>query len=271
MSHDPVTPTPPSPLVGPSPEVTPGWEVLSPEEYPDISQLEIEDDKPVDNIFAEKQHRLLTEPLYSSWQGPEEGQSFLALANVGLFFADKEPPLAPDVMLSLEVPQHRDLSRKENRSYLTWVMGKPPTVVFEFVSDRRGGEATHKKREYARIGVTYYVIFDPRHRLGEETVRVFALREGQYQPMAMNWLSGAGLGLTLWEGSFEGQVDTWLRWCDQQGQPIPTGRERAELQQQRAEQAEQRAEQAEQRAEQADQRAERLAARLRELGIEPEE
>ena len=60
--------------------------------------------EPVENIFAEKQYRLLTEPLYSSWPGPGEGKGpFLVLANVGLFYAAKEPPLVPDVMLSLGV------------------------------------------------------------------------------------------------------------------------------------------------------------------------
>jgi hypothetical protein len=36
-----------------------------------------------------------------------------------------------------------------------------------------------------------------------------------------------GLGLTLWKGMFEGHTDTWLRWCDENGQAIPTGEERA--------------------------------------------
>jgi hypothetical protein len=93
------------------------------------------------------------------------------------------------------------------------------------------------------------------------------------------------LGITLWEGVYEGRADRWLRWCDRDGIVIPTGAERAEQERQRAEQADQRAEQADQRAEQADQRAEqerqraeqadqraeRLLAQLRALGIEPTE
>jgi hypothetical protein len=71
------------------------------------------------------------------------------------------------------------------------------------------------------------------------------------------WLPGVGLGLTLWEGMFEGHAELWLRWCDQEGDPIPTGAERAEQERQRAEQAEQRAEQ--------------LLAQLRALGVEPHE
>jgi hypothetical protein len=70
---------------------------------PDVGHLVTEDDRPVDNIFSEKQQRLLTEPLYNSpgWVG--EGRSFLALANVGLFYAIRQPPYVPDMMLSLDV------------------------------------------------------------------------------------------------------------------------------------------------------------------------
>ena len=81
--------------------------VLAPEDYPNIDDLVIEDGKPVDNIFAEKQQRLLVDPLYNSWAGPSDGREFLALANVGLFRAPKQPCLSPDVMLSLGVPAHR--------------------------------------------------------------------------------------------------------------------------------------------------------------------
>ena len=84
---------------------TPGSEFfpLPPECIPDVESLVIEDGVPVETIFAEKQYRLLTEPLYTSWPGPGEGRPFVVLANVGLFFAMDQPPLAPDVMLSLDV------------------------------------------------------------------------------------------------------------------------------------------------------------------------
>jgi Uma2 family endonuclease len=256
---------------------------LDPEVIPNVDDLVIEDGKPVDSIFAEKQYRLLTEPLHSSWAGPENGGTFLALSDVGLFYAAGEPALAPDVMLSLNVRKPLDLTRKDNRSYFVWIMGKPPDVVIEIVSDCRGSEEDYKMDVYARVRVTYYVIFDPLNRLSSETLRGYALHEGVYRPIDVSRLPEVGLGLTLWEGNYEDQPGRWLRWCDRDGVLIPTGheqakqeRQHAEQERQRAEQADQRAEQERQRAEQADQRAEqerqraeRLVAQLRALGIEP--
>src|SRR5262249_19806070 len=160
---------------------------------------------------------------------------FLALANVGLFFSVKQPPLVPDVMLSLDVQLGDDFSRKENRSYFTWILGKPPDVVIEFVSDRRGGEATHKMREYGRLGVTYYVIFDPGNLLKGGVLRRLALRQGSYEPLETPWFPNVGLGLTLWEGRYEGYHARWLRWCEAGGRLIPTGHERADQEQHHAE------------------------------------
>ena len=152
-----------------------GWRgsrdyILSPEDFPKVEDLVIEDGKPVDNVFVEKQYRLLTEPLYSSWVPPNG--PFWALANVGLFYQNGQPGLAPDVMLSLGVPASRDLLQRENRSYLMWIVGKPPDVVIEFVSDRRGGEDTDKMEVYARLRVTYYIIDDPFDRLHQGPLRV---------------------------------------------------------------------------------------------------
>lgn len=75
-----------------------------------------------------------------------------------------------------------------------------------------------------------------------------------------------GLGLTLWDGEFEGRWATWLRWTDREGRLIATGEE----QRRRAEQEATRAQQEAARAEQEKARADRLAAQLRAAGIEPE-
>jgi len=236
---------------------------------PDISHLVIEDDTPVDNIFSETQQRLLCDCLYSSWFRPD-GKMFLAAANVGVFYAIGQPPLVPDVFLSLDVQVPQDWREKKNRTYFTWEFGKPPDVVIEIVSNREGNELGTKLRDYARMRVGYYAVFDPLQQLGENLLRVYELQGISYRESPA-WLEQVGLGLTLWEGEYEGKQATWLRWCDQKGNVISTGVERAEQEHQRAEQEHQRAEQEHQRAEQERQRAERFAQQLRALGIDPEE
>src|SRR5262249_22199902 len=147
------------------------------------------DGKPVESIFAEKQLRLLTEPLYTSWPGPGEGRPFLALANVGLFYDLKTPPIVPDVMLSLNVAPAADLSVKGNRSYFTWLRGKVPDVVIELVSDKRAGEDTLKMLDYARIGIPYYVVFDPEQHLKKESLRAYVRKGLAYELTSPSWLS----------------------------------------------------------------------------------
>jgi hypothetical protein len=118
---------------------------LPPEMHPSVDDLVTENDAPVANIYSEKQLRLLTRPLYSSWPGPQDDPRFSALANVGLFFALDEPPIVPDVLLSLRVNRPGDLSMKQNRSYFIWVFGKFPDAVVEIVSNREGGELSFKR------------------------------------------------------------------------------------------------------------------------------
>ena len=237
---------------------------------PDVSDIEIEDGAPVDNIFSEKQMRLLVESLNASWEGPppeedDVARPFMALANVGLFSTPHSPPVVPDVMVSLDVAALPDpLANKEHNTYFVWIFGKAPDVVIEIVSNRVGGEDGRKLREYARIGVAYYIIYDPAHYLGREALRMYELRHRTYVSMGEQWMPALGLGLRTWHGAYEGMEDEWLRWCDIDGTLLPTGAELAAEERQRA--AVQR-----QRAEQAEDRAERLAAQLRSLGINPED
>ncbi|MBW4690668.1 MAG: Uma2 family endonuclease [Lyngbya sp. HA4199-MV5] len=243
---------------------------------PDISKLVIEDDVPVDNLISEKQQRLLTEPLYSN-AALLGGRSFLLAANVGVFYAVRQPPLVPDVFLSLDVEVPQDWREKKNRTYFVWEFGKPPDVVIEIVSNKEGNELGSKLNDYARMGVAYYLVFDPLQRLGNVLVRSFELRAGRYQELSSSWLEAIGIGFTLWHGTFEGKQDQWLRWCHADGTVVPTGaenadqeRQRAEQEHQRAEQEHQRAEQERQRAEQAEVRVAQLAERLRAMGIDPD-
>jgi hypothetical protein len=242
---------------------------------PCLDHIVTEDDTPKDSMFSEKQQRLLTEPLYSSW---DAGRPFLSTANVGLFYAVHQPPLVPDALLSLDIEAPGEFMAKEHRSYFVWEFGKAPEAVVEIVSNREGGETTDKMLKYARIGIVYYAIYDPAGHVQSEPLSVHVLRERSYAPCSPDWLPVVGLGLTLWQGRFENSDAVSLRWCDRQGRIIPTGAERAEQERERADQERERADQERERADQererADQeriRTERLASQLRELGVTPDE
>ena len=251
---------------------------------PDISHIVTEDDIPVDNIFSERQQDLLKDSLYASWAGPGEERKFLGLVNVGLYYAIHTPPYVPDVLVSLDVQPPAEVWEKRHRSYFIWEYGKPPDVVIEIVSNRVGGELDKKRRGYARLGIPYYIIYDPEMQASKQTLLILELRGGVYAEITEPWLPLVGLGVTLWQGEYKDIEATWLRWCEIDGELLLTGvelaqqerqraereRQRAEREEQRAEREEQRAEREEQRAEQERQRAERLVAQLRALGIDPE-
>jgi hypothetical protein len=100
------------------------------------------------------------------------------------------------------------------------------------------------------------------------------------------------LGLTLWEGTFEDQEATWLRWCDDSGTVIQTGGElakaqtrkadsetaranaeglRADAERERADAERERADAERARADAERARAEKLETRLKALGIDTTE
>jgi len=87
--------------------------------WPDADDLVTEDDTPADNIFSERQPRLLTEPLYRTGLD----RPFVAMANVGLFYRTRHPPLVPDMLLSLGMEIPADVWSKSHRAY--FVMSRP--------------------------------------------------------------------------------------------------------------------------------------------------
>lgn len=236
----------------------------------DLSHLVTEDEAPVNDLFSERQMRLLVDSLYASWRGPGEGRPFVAMANVGLFYHLREPALVPDVLLSLDVALPEEPWEKEHRSYFVWECVKPPDVVIEIVSNKEGKELSDKLLDYARIGVAYYVVYEPKKLIGERPLRVFARQGLRYTELDAPWLDQVGLGLTLWEGEYEGMRQVWLRWCDADGNLLLTGQEAAAEKERQLLAERARAEQERQRAELAEQRAAALAAKLAALGIDPE-
>ena len=221
------------------PEDIADWE-LPPR--PDVSHLITEDDTPVDNIFSEKQMRLLTESIHASWQ---PGFPFVAMANVGVYVALNRPVIVPDVLVKTHVEHHADPWEKDHRAYFAWTYdGKPPDVVIEIVSNTRGGELDSKLHNYQQIGVPWYAVFDPHACLTPRLLTAYELGSTSRRMLDGEpvMFGSIGIGLKLWEGEYEGMNCLWLRWCDAKGNILLTGQERAAA----------------------------LAAKLRELGVDPD-
>ncbi len=235
---------------------------------PDVSNLITEDDIPVDNQFSEKQMRLLTESIHASWQ---PGFPFVAMANVGVFVALNRRPIVPDVLVTTHVEPLQDLMDKEHRAYFSWQYeGKVPDIVIEIVSNKKGGELDSKLRNYEHLGVSWYAVYDPMHYLSAENLTIFKMEKPKLQKVATATFDAIGLGLAEWEGDFEGVVGKWLRWTDASGIVLLTGQERAIAETKRADAEASRAAAEANRASVEAHRSSLLAAKLRELGVDPE-
>ncbi|XGV88975.1 MAG: Uma2 family endonuclease [Limnothrix sp. BL-A-16] len=147
---------------------------------------------------------------------------------------------APDVMVAFGVP------KGDRGSYMQWRENNiAPQVVFEIWSPgNRFGEMLKKQMFYNRYGVEEYYIYDPdRNELNILTRGA----SGDLEPIEdpQNWVSPR-LGIRC-------QLDEeTLTLFGPDGQPFSTLREER------------------QRADRERERADRLAARLRELGLDPD-
>ena len=171
------------------------------------------------------------------------------MVNVGLFYSLQDSPYVPDFLLSLDVTAPSNVHEKKHKSYLIWEYGKRPDLVIEVVSNIDRHEE-RKLRGYSQLGIPYYVIHDPEKRLSDRVLRAYELHGGHYVELVKPWFPDLELGLTLWSGAYRSIQDTWLRWVDEDGNLLATGEERADA---------------------AQARADILAAKLKELGFEPDQ
>jgi Uma2 family endonuclease len=234
----------------------------------DYDSLVTEDDTPVDNFYCEKQLRLLPESLKSSWN---RKKPYIVAADVGIYENPPDTVIVPDVFLSLDVQYAEDIWKKRNRCYMIGIFGKPPELVIEVVSNKKGEENTTKLNRYETIGIKYYVIFDPcYHILTSSKIQVYKLIGGSYKLYSEDideciWFNDLNLGIKVIKGIFEEMEADWLRWCDCNGNILLTGFERAIEVEQRAIEVEQRANKFENQMKYEQERANALAQELARL------
>ena len=147
-----------------------------------------------------------------------------------------------------------------------------PQVVFEIRSHNDSNTKMNKKLSfYQRHGVDEYYLYDPERNELEGWQRI----EGDLEviePME-GWISPRlGVRFELGEAGLEiyrPNGEKFLSYAELEAERL-LDRQRLQQEVQRAEQADQRAERESERAEQANQMAQRLAAKLRELNIDPD-
>ncbi|MBD1832984.1 Uma2 family endonuclease [Cyanobacteria bacterium FACHB-472] len=139
-------------------------------------------------------------------------------------------PIVPDAFLSLGV--ERVKGNNLRKSYVTWEEnGVVPRFVLEVVSQTPGGEYDDKMAIYGRLGVLYYVIYNPDfwRRDRQEPFEVYRLIDGVYQRQIGEpfWMPEIGLGIGRGIGYHLGFQREWLYWFDQRGNRFPTPEEQA--------------------------------------------
>ncbi len=231
---------------------------------PTQDDLPYDDGEPMESQRHLYQMMLLIETLKLHWAGRDD---YFVGGNMAVYFSSAQVKhndfRGPDFFLVLGVD-----GKRERKSWVVWDEDKSLDLVIEILSESTAAfdRAGKKQIYFDNLRVPEYFYYDPYN--GE--FAGFA-RGGGDQPIAPTLGPDqqeqlvsrvAGLALTRWQGEFLGITAPWLRWATLDGKLLPTKEEVAQ-------QAQQRAEQEHALAQQATERAEQLAARLRELGVDP--
>ncbi|MEB3180228.1 MAG: Uma2 family endonuclease [Nostocaceae cyanobacterium] len=212
------------------------------------------DEPPLESELHLRQIILLLSCLEWLWR---DRNDFYAAGNLTIYYSQKklksEDFRGPDFFVVL------DTERKTRKSWVVWAEdGKYPNVIVEILSDSTAKtDRDLKKKLYQDTFRTPdYFWFDP------YTLEFagFHLLDGKYQPLSANnqgylWSQQLGLYLGVYQGL--------LRFFTPECELVPTPEEEAESERQQKEYERQQRELAEER-------AERLAAKLRELNIDPD-
>jgi Uma2 family endonuclease len=239
---------------------------------PDHTQLPETDGTFVKNFQEHPQSLLLTDSIRPVLDTLHPDGHYAIGQDCGIYWRLTDPPErgaeAPDWFY---VPNVSPLLQgKGRRSYVLWKEIVAPLIAIEFVSgdgsEERDvtspftgdGAKAGKFWVYEQaIRVPFYAIYE----VEKAAVEVYELVANQYQRCQPNGrghfpISPMGVELGIWPGVYLNQRLPWLRWWDSEGNLLLNGDERAEQEKQRAEVEKQR--------------ADRLAAKLRDLGIDPD-
>ena len=273
---------------------------MSLDALPDHTQLPDRNDDIVKNFQEHPQSTLLTDSIFETLKKLYPDEDFAIGQDCGIYWRLTEPPErgaeCPDWFYVANVPPMLD--GKIRRSYVLWKEMIPPVIALEFVSGNGSEERDRTPYEgkfwvYERIiRPAYYGIYE----VAKATIDLYHLQGTQYIQMKPNpegryTIPEMQVELGLWQGHYQGMTLPWMRWWDLENNMLLTGAEglviaqaeklTAQLKIQEAQEAKVQAEaqvqaaQAQAQTAQAQAQAagaqiDRLAAKLRELGIDPD-
>ena len=244
---------------------------------PSTEDLPCSDDTPVDNEDQNFLPNLLLFMLIVILSERMDWYFGVDMAVYHTTGANVRIPVVPDAFFSVGV--ERKKGGKSRRSYATWEENDiVPMLVLEMVSHKPGGEYEAKVEIYRKLGVLYYVIYNPEFwkRDRHHPFEVHKLVDGVYQLQIGEpyWMPELGLGLGRTQSLVGGIQQEILCWFDETGTPYPTPDDlhrQSAIDRYQLRQEKRRADEQQQRAE--DQQQELLKVRnyLRSVGIDPDD
>ncbi|MEH2414654.1 Uma2 family endonuclease [Nostoc sp.] len=199
-----------------------------PRQLPTSAELPCSDDTPVDNEDQNFIPNLLLFLLQYIWANRND---WFFSVDMGVYHTTGVSPLVPivpDGFLSLGVERRKE--GKSRKSYVVWEENNiVPMLALEIVSLTPGGEYDKKLDIYAKLGVLYYIIYNPEYwqRDRHQPFEVYRLVDGSYQLQIGEpfWMPEIGLGIGRSQyvsGNIQRQV---LYWYDRQGNRYQTPEE----------------------------------------------
>jgi Uma2 family endonuclease len=278
--------------------------VTIPFEYrqlPTAEDLPDSDETPVDNELQNDIPNMLLSLLRSIWSDRQDwffGVDMCYYYEANIEEPKKSKAIVPDGFLAIGVPRIKDEGGR--LSYVLWQEQVKPIMVLEVISKEYNGEYDEKLRQYQKLGILYYVVYNSLSgRRGRykrhESLEVYKLIDDKYELLSsvallsesgkVVWMPEIGLGIGCERRICGNWERDWLSWYDRDNVRYPTAEESAEQErmiarQERiakqeavaiADQERQQKLQERQQKLQEHQQKEKLANYLRSIGINPDE
>ena len=151
---------------------------------PSTTELPCSDDTPVENEEQNLLPNLLLLALISLWAERMDWYFGVDMAVYHTTGVSPKVPVVPDAFLSIGVERRRaSLGGRGRLSYAVWEEEALPILAIEMVSQTPGKEYDDKLDIYQRLGVLYYVIYNPWHweRDRHQPFEVYKLENGEYR------------------------------------------------------------------------------------------